>query len=105
MAQCIGPLFHGEAREEIQLIFEELQIYLRVLDLSFRRIKGGEPPYLAICLTCFNDDIPELRHYEVDPQVIARLEDMQSGLNAWKGELQARGIVFDTGGGPRTPPM
>lgn len=104
VAKRIVPLFHGEAHEEIQLIFGELQSGLRVLDISSRRINGGEYKFLAAFLSCFHDDIPELQHYEIDPQVISRLEAMQSELNAWKGELQARGVIFENGGRPLPPP-
>lgn len=90
-ASRVLPRFHGEAYDELKLIFDTLKLGLEIVDVSSRRINGGEPNALAMCVGFFMQDMPELRHYEIAQAILTRLEAMQSDLNAWAGELRARG--------------
>jgi hypothetical protein len=87
----VVPRFHGEARDDVQLLFDGIQSGLEVVDGAARRINGGEPKALDSCLFSFRDTIAGLQHYEIEEKIINRLEEMTSDLNAWAGELRARG--------------
>ena len=102
MAAQIVPRFHGEARDDVQLLFDGAQSGLEVVDITARRINGGEHEALAACLASFEDTISELHHYEVDKKIISRFQEIHSDLNAWAGELRARGHAPS---GPASPPV
>jgi hypothetical protein len=102
LAAPVVPRFHGEARDDVQLLFDGAQSALEVLDLCARRINGGEHKALASCLSSVRDTISELKHYEIDEATIKRFEEIHSELNAWAGELRAEGHFPS---GPGSPPV
>ena len=102
MAAQVVPRYHGEARDEVALIFEDIQSSLELADTIARRVRGAEIDGVTMTETDFRSAIPNLKHYEVDPAVIQRFEEMRSAINAWKGELRARGQAPS---GPASPPL
>jgi hypothetical protein len=94
--------FHGEAREEVDLIFKELQADLELTDIIARRVNGEELPRVRECVKTIEFSLPAMKHYEIDKAVIERIEEMRSDLNAWAGELRARGQAPS---GPASAPL
>jgi hypothetical protein len=102
MSAQVIPCFQGEAREEVDLIFKEFQAILEAADLTARRVRGAELDAVEQCEYSARAAIPDLKHYEVDEVIIQRFEEIRSDLNAWAGELRARGHAPS---GPASPPL
>src|SRR5262245_10311848 len=100
MATQVVSRYHGEAREEVDLIFKDMQSSLELADTIARRVRDAEIDGVTMTETDFRSAIPDLKHYEVDPAVIQRVEEMHSTINAWKGELRAQGQAPS---GPASP--
>jgi hypothetical protein len=94
--------FHGEAREEVDYIFKGFRAALELTDTVRRRVPDKELTCVRSCIGAAQEAIPDLKHYEVNNAVVKRFEEMQSELNAWAGELRARGQVAS---GPACPPI
>lgn len=96
------PRFHGEALEEVDILFKNFQLGLEEVLTFSRLVNGGEIHALTGCMVSARDAISNLRHYEIDEATIKRFEEIHSELNAWAGELRARGHFPS---GPASPPL
>lgn len=102
LAATTLPRFHGEAREEVDYIFKDFWSALELTDTVWRRVPSRELTCVRSCVGAAHTAIPDLKHYEIDNAVVQRFEEIGSELNAWAGELRARG---QTPHGPASPPV
>jgi hypothetical protein len=102
LAEQVLPRFYGEAQEEIRLLFEVCQESFELANTVAHRVRGAEIDGVVLCLGPLEDAIRDLKRYEIKPEVIQLFEEMYSDLNAWKGELRARGQAPS---GPASPPL
>lgn len=106
LAAQVVPRFHGEALEDIEIIFKEFAAVLDLTNTILVRAPKSEQWCVVRCIYSAQNALPDLRHYDIDPAVIQRFETMASDLNAWSGELRARGFIRDAGPpGPAPEPI
>jgi hypothetical protein len=93
-ADSLLPHFVGEAREEVQAIFDDMHSEMAFTDVLARHKSAREYHHVrAFAMMCDDDTLSVLRDYGIDETIVARLEDMGCKAARWAQTLQRqRGV-------------